>query len=656
MMKKYTFTAALVFSITAFFAQTPCESGFADQWPCEAVDLWSYMPLGDMGGGANTNDIWGWTDELSGREFALVGKNTGTAFVEITDPANIIYLGSLETHTTPSLWRDIKVYNNHAFIVSEAGDHGMQIFDLTELLTITNPPATLSETAYYGEFGSAHNIVINEETGFAYGVGAGTFNGGLHIVDIANPTNPSTAGGFENDGYTHDAQAVIYTGPDTDYSGKEIVFACNEDNIAIVDVSDKSDCQLIANGSYDGDQYTHQGWLTEDQRYFLLGDELDEMNTGINTRTVIFDVTDLDNPVYFGDYSADNTAIDHNMYVMDNLIYQSNYRSGLRVVDAANIDNVDLYEIASFDVSPSDDNASFSGSWSNYPYFPSGNIVVTDMNDGFFVLKPNFYTAIPEGPVSCADEVDMEINVNAHIQGTFSIGIQGLAGTSITGDSFTILETGSATISGLGTLDAGTYNFEIVLTTEFGSYYVPTTIEVLDAVLDEPSLLMPANNSQTFDNMLVFSWEDQSADVYTIEVASEMDFTNIVYEENVFVPEMTMPFGLLEGEYFWRVNATSDCGESDFSDIFTFEVLIEGIDENETYSFSISPNPASSDLWISSEDMINEVSLIDVSGRVISSFNAKGVLNYKVNVSSFEAGVYFIAINGQSLTKRIVIE
>ena len=137
------------------------------------------MPLADIGGG-NGNDIWGWTDSQTNKEYAIMGRTTGTAFVDISDPENPVYLGNLPTHTANSSWRDIKVYNNHAFIVSEASGHGMQIFDLSQLGTVGSPPVTFSNTAHYSDFGNAHNIVINEDSGFAYAVGTSTCSGGLH--------------------------------------------------------------------------------------------------------------------------------------------------------------------------------------------------------------------------------------------------------------------------------------------------------------------------------------------------------------------------------------------------------------------------------------------------------------------------------------------
>jgi choice-of-anchor B domain-containing protein len=311
-----------------------------------------------------------------------------TAFIEITDPLNPVHIGNLYTHTVNSLWRDIKVYQNHAFIVSEAPYHGLQVFDLTQLLTASNLPVTFSETAYYGGFGHSHNVAINEETGFAYAVGTSGFNGGLHIVNIQDPANPVIAGDFAEDGYTHDTQVVIYNGPDTDYVGKEIAFAFNEDNVAIVNVTNKTECVLIAHCEYSNPQYTHQGWLSPDHKLLYMDDELDELYLGNNTRTYIYNVEDLDNPQLLGYFESELPVIDHNLYTLGSSIYQSNYLGGLRILDATNAAQGELSEVAYFDTNPGVDMAEFDGSWSNYAYFPSGNVVVSTFSH-FFVVRPS---------------------------------------------------------------------------------------------------------------------------------------------------------------------------------------------------------------------------------------------------------------------------
>lgn len=197
----------------------PCTNGQAGEYECKNVDMLSFVPLADLGCGGDANDIWGWTDPETDREYAMIGCMDGTSFVDVTEPQSPQVLGFLETHTYSSMWRDLKVFNNHVFIVSEAVNHGMQVYDLTQLRDLkpsrSGAVNQLSETAHYGEFGSAHNIVGNEDTGFMYSVGSRTCDSGLHMVDVNDPVDPKFAGCFGQDGYVHDAQCIIYNGPDS---------------------------------------------------------------------------------------------------------------------------------------------------------------------------------------------------------------------------------------------------------------------------------------------------------------------------------------------------------------------------------------------------------------------------------------------------------
>lgn len=380
---------------------TTCVGGMAGTYPCSNIDLMAFLPLDQIGGG-NGNDIWGWTDVLTGKEYAIMGLTTGTAFVDISDPVNPVYMGHLPPHpgVSSSSWRDIKTYNDHAFIGSEALNSGMQVVDLTQLRDIVTPPVTIVETAFYTGFSTSHNIVINEDSGFAYGVGLNSGNcaRGLHFVDIVNPTNPQSAGCFGNDGYTHDAQCVNYNGPDIEHRGKEICFAYNEDTLTIVDVSNKAAPVQISRTAYINKGYSHQGWLTDDQAYLLLDDELDERNFAsvTQTRTLIWNVSNLDNPVHQADYAGVSTSIDHNQYIVGDYSYQANYSSGLRILDISDIANNNLGEVAFFDIYPANNGTGFNGAWSVYPFFASGTVIVSGIEQGLYILRPNLGT--PDSP------------------------------------------------------------------------------------------------------------------------------------------------------------------------------------------------------------------------------------------------------------------
>ncbi|MFK8011901.1 MAG: choice-of-anchor B family protein [Marinicellaceae bacterium] len=396
MIKKIIFTLTFIFVLSGTLNAhpfTPCdENGMADFYECDNIDLSHRIHLETFEADSGA-DIWGWTDTMTNKEYALMALNNGTAFIDISDPKFPIYLGKLPTHTTNSLWRDVKTYANHAYIVSEAGGHGMQIFDLTKLRNVVSPPVVFSNDAHFSGFGNAHNIVINEATGFAYATGTGrgntgTCEGGLHMIDISSPTSPVDAGCFSDDGYTHDAQCITYNGPDTAYAGNEICFNSNENTLTIVDVTSKNNPIQISRTGYAGSQYTHQGWLTEDHRYYMMNDELDEQNNGHNTKTYIWDLVDLDMPLLKGFYSGPEASIDHNLYIKGNYAYLTNYTSGLSIIDITDIGNNNFQEVAKFDSYPDNNGASFDGAWSNYPYFESGAVIMSGIGEGLFILDP----------------------------------------------------------------------------------------------------------------------------------------------------------------------------------------------------------------------------------------------------------------------------
>lgn len=363
-----------------------CVGGNAADFACSGVSLRARVPFEEMGGTAG-NDIWGWFDTTAGNEYALVGMTNGTAFVDISDPENPVFLGRLPTQTQASNWRDIKIYQDHAYIVADdAGPHGMQVFDLTRLRDVT-APQIFSPDVVYGDIENSHNVAINEDTGFAYAVGSNTCNGGLHMIDITIPNNPVFAG-CHSSADTHDTHCIVYAGPDLDHQGKEVCASSNENHVEITDVANKSAPQTLAATAYPQLGFVHQGWFTDDHRFLLIGDELDESNFGVPTRTHLFDVTDLDAPAYVFAYEAPTQSIDHNLYVMGNRVFQANYTSGLRILEFTDLGNRDIAEIAFFDTLPGSDATTFDGAWSVYPYLPSGNVVVSDVVNGLFILTP----------------------------------------------------------------------------------------------------------------------------------------------------------------------------------------------------------------------------------------------------------------------------
>ncbi len=583
-MRRFLENREPVLEVPEAMGATPCVGGMAGPYPCENVDLMAFIPYTTFNA-SYTNDIWGWTDPLDGKEYAMIGVSNGTAFVDVTDPVNPVYLGKLPTQTSSSPWRDIKVYNNYAFVVSEASGHGMQIFDLTELRSVASPPVTFSNTDHYNGFGRAHNVVINEDSGYAYGVGTSTCSGGLHMVNIQDPLNAINAGCYSSDGYTHDAQCVNYTGPDPDYAGAEVCFNSNEDTLTIVDVTNKAAPALISRTSYPGVDYTHQGWVMSDHRYFLLGDEGDEISNGHNTRTYIWDLLDLDNPQLLGNYTGPNPSIDHNMYVVGNYVYQSNYTSGLQILDLSDIANTNLQMVAYFDTYTPHNNPNFNGSWSNYPYFDSGIVVVTGIDEGLFILSPSlapdFQMSANSSILSiCGDGSDMltlDLTPRNGYTGTVTLSASGLPAGATPGFSPNPVmppATSDLTVTTSG-VAVGDYPFTIMGSDLPLTHTVNATLHINDAVPGLPVLTTPADGAIDVEILPALSWTAATQGTsYYVEIATDMAFNTIVYSATASTTshQVTDP---LEPEttYYWHVRADNICGNGIFSAAFSFTTM-----------------------------------------------------------------------------------
>jgi len=224
------------------------------------------------------------------------------------------------------------------------------------------------------------------------------------MVDMRTPLKPKFAGCFADvgtgrarGGYSHDVQCVTYKGPDKRYTGHEICMASNETTVSIQDVTDKKNVKVVSHADYPTPGYTHQGWFTDDHKFWYLDDELDETgNIGKSaegTRTMIFDVTDLEQPIMVKEYIGPTHASDHNLYVKGDRMYQSNYKAGLRILDISDPKNPK--EVGYLDTSPGENNAGFSGSWNNYPFFKNGAIGVVSIGEGFFMVRDGTRRIVP---------------------------------------------------------------------------------------------------------------------------------------------------------------------------------------------------------------------------------------------------------------------
>lgn len=354
------------------------------------VTLFAWLPLTDFGLGVGDtgSSCFGYTSP-SGREYALFGHSRGMSIVEITQPGSPVLVTTIAGNN--SLWRDVRTYSHYAYVVTE-NNGGIQVVDLAN---VDAGLAPLVNTVTTGGSGNTHTLEINTQSGYLYR--AGGSGNGLRIYDLnANPASPNFVGQWL-DRYVHEAQVV-------NYPGREIAICCgglnggfNDTGIDIVDVTNKSAPVSMLHVTYGSPGYSHQAWLTPDRQFLYQNDETDGLPF-----TRVFDASTIGtaNPSLplIGQFQ-NGTSVDHNLYTKGTLLFESNYRSGLRVFDRSS-GNATPTLVAWFDTYPADDNQGYNGLWNNYPYFPSGTVIGSDLERGLFVWwvgTPQVGFSFPDG-------------------------------------------------------------------------------------------------------------------------------------------------------------------------------------------------------------------------------------------------------------------
>ena len=408
----------------------------APSFPRSGVTLLAWLSLPDFGvpSGGNGNSCFGYTSP-SGREYAIMGLSTGTAFVEITQPGNPVIVAQV---TGPqSLWRDMRVYQNWCYSVSEGGS-GIQVMNLAN---IDSGVVTLVNTINDDATSATHTIAMDTASGFLYRSGGGS--NGLRIYNVgANPTNPPRVGTW-NTRYVHEPSVFTFTsGP---AAGKQLAFCCgglnggfNSTGLYVVDVTNKAAPVQTAFVSYPDAQYAHQCWPSPDMQWLYLNDELDDQNLGINSRIRVFNISNPLAPVYVGTFTNGETSTDHNLYTKNDLIYNAAYRTGMRVykTSAPGTPQVPV-EVAYFDTWPDDDLNDFNGLWNIYPYFPSGVVIGSDIERGLFVWwigTPLLQFSIAGGAPALVSPAGRTLDVQ-------------LTGTAVPGTELIHVDTGSGFVS-----------------------------------------------------------------------------------------------------------------------------------------------------------------------------------------------------------------
>lgn len=398
MYKKLLFSIAIFLQLQFSFAQLN-------------MSLLGQLTFPGKGDLAN---LWGYVDEL-GNEYAIVGMEAGVAVVDVTNPSTptqVFFATGVNT-----IWREVKVYGDKAYITNEGGN-GLMIIDLAPLPSST----VLTVTNYTGStypFTTSHTLFI-DENGYCYIFGADNGVGGAIILNLNLPTtNPSFEVGRYNAYYIHDG----FARGDTLWAA-----AINDGFFIVIDVSNKATPSTIITQNTPS-FFTHNTWLSDNGQTLFTTDEKS------NAYVAAYDVSNLTNITEIGRVQSNpgSNVIPHNTYFLNNYIVTSNYRDGVVIHDVC--DPTNMIEIGNYDTSPAFSGNGFNGCWGVFPFFPSGNIIASDIENGLYILGATYVRAaklngvitdsITTSPINgvVVNIVSTTSSTNSNVLGSYQIGI-----------------------------------------------------------------------------------------------------------------------------------------------------------------------------------------------------------------------------------------
>ena len=458
-----------------------CENGLADGYPCDNVSLLSRVTINQLSSeSSDVNDIWGHIDLNTQREYAIVGMNSSVVVVDISSPTSPSVVGEVFGQRTG--WRDIKVLQYYddtasrwrAYAYASSESQGFSIIDLNDLpnsvsLSSLNRDDNNAHNIYVSNVNYTFNTTINNAAPQLHLVGQASNGGAFRSYNLDTPQTPAasfTPNGSTRADYTHDISSMFITDGRAESEctngsaeGCTVMLDFNESEMRLWDHTVQNSTVELSSISYDNVAYTHSGWVTEDQRYAFVHDEIDERQFSLNTRVMVFDISSLTNPVLAATWVSENTTVDHNGYVRGNRYYISNYERGLTILDIS--DPTAPEQIGFFDTYPDFNSSNFNGAWGVYPFLPSGNIIVSDRQRGLFVLQDNTLNStttvgFTQSTLETAANATLNVPVNKSGNDALTVNYEVIQGSADSSD--VTLASGELT---WGLTETGTKNIEL---------------------------------------------------------------------------------------------------------------------------------------------------------------------------------------------------
>ena len=584
------------------------------------------------------NDVWGYAS--GGKEYALVGLKTGVNIQDVTDPANPVDLG---TTTGPStIWRDIKTFGSYAYVTNEHSG-GLQIIDLSNLPT----PITSSDYSNWapsipgvGTLVDCHNIYI-DGNGYGYLAGCNLNSGGILYIDLFTTPGSPTYVDKAPAVYAHDVYVendIMYTSDI--YTG----------DFTIYDVSNKSNTLFLGDGETPN-AFTHNAWSNSTGTVLFTTDEK------ANAYVAAYDISDPANPEELDRFrplaSVGTNVIPHNVHVAGDFLVISHYSDGVVIVDASTPDN--MIEVGNYDTYTGG-GTGFNGAWGAFPFLPSQNILVSDQDNGLFVISPTYvYAAKLEGFIT-----DMATGLpiaGATITINAAQANEGV--TDFTGEYKTGIATAgtySVTISKPGYAD------QVVMVTIANGVATPLNV-ALGVALPIELISFDAKPTRAADVLL--NWDAvQTDDQFEFELQRSIDGQNyrtIDTQIASAIDGVATSFSYLDeqpgsGTLYYRLKMIEADRSFKYSEIKQIAI-------NKTGQISMYPNPVdatTSALYIQGDFVRNQeytLSIISSLGQR-KTLTLKGEMLNEISTDFFSTGINYVEIieNGVPIYQTQIVK
>lgn len=335
------------------------------------------------------NEIWGVAQ--GGREYAIIGSTMGTHIFDITNPADVdtaVFIPGAATG--PGIvHRDYHDYAGYLYIVCDE-DSGLSLSTL-QIVDLSNLPDS-APVVYNSNalFRKSHNIFIDTATARLYACGVRPSFNRQEIYSLADPINPVLIETYNRG--RHD----VYVRNDTAYLNDGTA------GLYIVDFQTPGNAQDLGNFVSVDTGYNHSGWLSEDGDVYVLAEE----TFGVKIR--LLDVSDLSDITVLSTISSlvNPLSIAHNLIIKENFLYVSYYNDGLYIFDISDASNP--FVVGYYDTSTEPHlDGKYRGAWGVYSLLPSGRVLISDMQNGLFVLDVDAAVSI--------DKVEMPANKHTQV-------------------------------------------------------------------------------------------------------------------------------------------------------------------------------------------------------------------------------------------------